>query len=166
MDTKSLFVFMSLWLIVSYILLDSVQSFEGPRRRRRQRGRRGKRSENTRDYISSDEDKTLKSTFMIWVWDDISCFVSFFFFWFCCCCCCFEIFNLSRLPSKTAGFLFTGQTCKYPYLKPSRLSLSVRLKICIRAGLIFFRIIRTNFEKTGFGCFRGNRLCFRVTDRE
>lgn len=64
MDTKSLFVLMSLWLIVSYILLDSVQSFEGPGRRRRGRG---KRSENTRDYISSDEDKTLKSTFMIWV---------------------------------------------------------------------------------------------------
>ena len=79
MDTKSLFVLMSLWLIVSYILLDSVQSFEGPRRRRRGRG---KRSENTRDYISSDEDKTLKSTFMIWVWDDISCFVSFFSFRF------------------------------------------------------------------------------------
>ena len=85
MDTKSLFVLMSLWLIVSYILLDSVQSFEGPRRRRRRRRRTrgwGKRSENTRDYISSDEDKTLKSTFMIWVWDDISCFVSFFSFRF------------------------------------------------------------------------------------
>lgn len=82
MDTKSLFVLMSLWLIVSYILLDSVQSFEGPGRRRRRRRGWGKRSENTRDYISSDEDKTLKSTFMIWVWDDISCFVSFFSFRF------------------------------------------------------------------------------------
>ena len=143
MDFKSLFIFMSLWLIVSYILLDSVQCFEGPKTRRRRRRRKGKRSENTRDYISSDEDNALKSAFMIWVCDEISCFVLFFLF----VLLVLLFGNLSRLPSKTAGLLFTGQTCKYPYLKTR--SLSVRLKIYIRVGLILFPIIQTNFTSSG-----------------
>ena len=149
MDIKSLFVFMSLWLIVSYILLDSVQSFEGPRRRRwqrRRRRRRGKRSENTRDYISSDEDKTLKSTFMIWVWNDISCFVSSFSFRFVVVVVSkFLIFQDFQV--KRPGFFSPVKHASTLILNPA-VSLSVRLKICIRAGLIFFPIIRTNFTSS------------------
>lgn len=147
MDTKSLIVFISLWLIVSYILLDSVQSFTGPRRRRCQRRRRrGKRSENTRDYISSDEDKTLKSTFMIWVWDDISCFVSSFSFRFVVIVVLkFSIFHDFQV--KLPGFFSPVKHASTLILNPA-VSLSVPLKICIRAGLIFFPIIRTNFTSS------------------
>ena len=138
---------MSLWLIVSYILLDTVQSYEGPRsrRRRRRRRRRGKRSENTRDYISTDEDKTLKSTFMIWVWDDI-CFVSSFSFRFVVIVVLkFSIFHDFQV--KLPGFFSPVKHASTLILKPA-VSLSVRLKICIRAGLIFFPIIRTNFTSS------------------
>lgn len=148
MDTKSLFVFISLWLVVSYILLDSVQSFTGPRRRRsqRRRRRRGKRSENTRDYISSDEDKTLKSTFMIWVWDDISWFVwSFSFRFVVVVVLKFSIFQDFQV--KLPGFFSPVKHASTLILNPA-VSLCVRLKICIRAGLIFFPIIRTNFTSS------------------
>lgn len=77
-------------------------------------------------------------------WHFLFCLVFFFSF---CWCCCFEIFKFQDFQVKMPGFFSPVKHASTRILNPA-VSLSVRLKICIRAGLICFPIIRTNFTSS------------------
>lgn len=65
MDSKRLFVFLSLLLILSCVLLDQAESFEGRPRRHKGRKSRGKK----RGLIRSDMKEELGIASAIWVCD-------------------------------------------------------------------------------------------------